>query len=265
MTPKHLQAEAEFADRHYGPWANHLTLNEALLRCYAHPRSMSDWRQRLGSYLGDLRGRSVLDLGCGQGEEAVYLATLGAHVTAIDISEVGVDIARRRAVHNGVADRVRAIVMRADPTSFADASFDFIHGIGIIHHVGVENSFAEIRRLLKPGGRAAFLEHMGNSAIIERLRRLLGGDFTEYERPVTWDELAARAVDFAEMQLHPYHLTCRLRRLRQTRLFRAVDHAALTVCPPLRCFASGVVILVRKSTSDAGVSHPIGQRACIGE
>jgi SAM-dependent methyltransferase len=244
--PDYLQVEASFADAHYAPWSNCLEMNLELFRRYAQPRFMWDWRQRLGSYLGDLRGLAVVDLGCGQGEEAVYLAKLGAHVTAIDIATTGIEIARRRASHNGVADRVNLVVGRVDPTPFPDRSFDVIHGIGIMHHVGVEPSVEEIRRLLKPGGRAVFFEHMGNCPAFERqLRRVLPGDYTQHERPVTWAELRLHADRFAEMRLHSYHVLCRLRPLRQTTSIRVLDHVALTLCPPLRFFASGVVIYLR--------------------
>ena len=243
--PQHLQDEAHFADEHYAKWADHLDMNPQLFRAYAEPRDMWDWRQRAGSYLGNLTGLRVLDYGCGQGEEAVYLAKMGAHVTAIDVSPVGVEITRKRAAHNGVAERVDARVMRCDPTEFPAQSFDVIHGFGIIHHVGVTASFDEVRRLLKPGGRGVFLEHMGNSALVDRIQKIKSGDYTEHERPVRWDELLAEAPKFASFHLHPYHLTSRVRKLRHTRLFRQLDHAALSAVPSLRHFASGVVIALR--------------------
>src|SRR5690606_33263595 len=108
------------------------------------------------------------DFGCGMGEEAVYFARLGAHVTAIDISEVGVEITRRRAAHNGLAGRIDARVMRADPTELPSASFDVVHGLGILHHLDdLEQALREVARLLKPDGMAIFLEPLGNSPMVE--------------------------------------------------------------------------------------------------
>ena len=107
----------------------------------------------------------VLDFGCGAGEESVYLAKLGARVTAIDVSPRGIALTRARAEANGVADLVDAWLMRCDPTAFSDASFDVVHGFGILHHIGLQNGLAEVHRLLRPGGRGVFWEHMGNSTL----------------------------------------------------------------------------------------------------
>jgi SAM-dependent methyltransferase len=83
-----------------------------------------------------------------------------ADVTAIDISALGVKLTKKRAEYNSVL--VNALVMRGDPTSFKNESFDAIHAFGILHHVGLENGLNEVSRLLRPGGRALFFEHMGN-------------------------------------------------------------------------------------------------------
>jgi SAM-dependent methyltransferase len=55
--------------------------------------------------MGDLRGKRVLDIGCGEGEDALLLAALGARVTAIDVSHAQStsDDCRRRAISDGIA------------------------------------------------------------------------------------------------------------------------------------------------------------------
>jgi cyclopropane fatty-acyl-phospholipid synthase-like methyltransferase len=67
------------------------------------------------------------------GEESVYFAKLGARVTGIDISDVGIASLKRRAAFHHLD--ITALEMRCDPTDFPDASFDRIHGLGILHHV----------------------------------------------------------------------------------------------------------------------------------
>src|ERR1700681_2946603 len=47
--------------------------------------------------LGDLRGKAVLDVGCGDGSNSVLLAKLGALVTGIDLSPKSIELARRKA------------------------------------------------------------------------------------------------------------------------------------------------------------------------
>jgi SAM-dependent methyltransferase len=247
ITREQIHQEAAFADCHYQRYANDLKMNPRMFAKYSHPKELWDWRQYGATLIGPLKGARLLDLGCGMGEESVYFAKLGASVTAVDISPVGIDLTKARAVHNGVGDKVQAFVMRADKTDFADGSFDFIHGFGILHHIGLDQGFKEVSRLLRPGGRGLFFEHMGNSQYIEQLRGRK--DYTEYEKPLKWKDLVAHTGRFTRLDLKAFHVFTRLRSL-SPRLgsdnFRRLDSWLLRFCPPLRHFASGVVIYLEK-------------------
>src|SRR3954469_21023966 len=59
--------------------------------------------------MGDLRGKRVLDVGCGEGADALLLAALGARVTAIDVSPKAIELARNRARASGVEEDVEFI------------------------------------------------------------------------------------------------------------------------------------------------------------
>jgi len=247
ITDHQLRQEAAFADTHYVAYADQLAVNPAMLKKYTHPEQMWDWRQFGMKLLGKVEGQSLLDLGCGMGEESIYFALLGARVTAIDISEKGIEIARNRAAHNGVADRVEARQMRADQTDFPDGSFDVIHGFGILHHIGLERGLKEAKRLLKPGGKALFFEHMGNSALIERMRQ--SSDYTDYEQPLRWNDIIAFRRDFSRYEVQPFHILTRLRSLLpilNRKFLRRIDSCALKLCPPLKHYASGVIIYLEK-------------------
>jgi 2-polyprenyl-3-methyl-5-hydroxy-6-metoxy-1,4-benzoquinol methylase len=243
-----LADEARFADQAYARYAHELHLNQTFFKKYAEPQDDWDWRQYGAKLLGLVKGCRVLDFGCGQGEEAVYLAKMGAQVTAIDISPVGIELTKERARLNGVGDRVSAILMRCDPTEFASESFDVVHGFGILHHIGLQTGMREIKRLLKPRGRGLFFEHMGNSKMIERLRPK-EKDYTKGERPITWKEVQKIGPEFSRMVVKPFHLASRLRKrinvLNQP-LVKRVDHAVLSALPFLRHFASGLVIYLEK-------------------
>ena len=99
-----LADEARFADQAYARYAHNLLLNENFLKKYAEPQHDWDWRQYGAKLLGSVKDCRVLDYGCGQGEEATYLAKMGAQVTAIDISPVGIELTKERAKLNGVGD-----------------------------------------------------------------------------------------------------------------------------------------------------------------
>jgi len=251
-----LREEADFANDDYRPFADRLDVDVGMFRRYRLPQNLADWRQMSALLLGDLAGKHVLDFGCGLGEEAIYLAKLGAKVTAIDISEVGIDSLRRRAAYNDVD--VRALQMRGDPTAFANNTFDAVHGLGILHHVGIDAGLAEIHRVLKPGGIAVFLEPMGNSPVIESVKTWLMknarflGEFdhvTDHEHNLTWQEVDTATSRFSEALVYPYHLLYRLKRLVPNSLLptvRRIDASALMLVPSLRHFCGGIAIRVRK-------------------
>jgi SAM-dependent methyltransferase len=243
-----LGEEAAYADAFYRRNQSDFTLNVAFFRKYVAPVQEWDWRQWGIRRLGSLVGVSVLDFGCGAGEEAVYLAKLGARVTAIDISPKGIELTRARAKANGVADAVDARIMRCDRTDFPDGSFDVVHGFGILHHIGLQTGLREVHRVLRSTGCAVFWEHMGNSALIERLRPREGRG-TSGERPLRWSEIGSIAPLFQSVEARAFHLASRLRlhfAWAGNPLVRRFDHAMLSILPALRYVASGVVIVVRK-------------------
>jgi malonyl-CoA O-methyltransferase len=101
--------------------------------------------------VGDVRGLTVLDLGCGTGRHALWLAAAGAAVTGVDFSEGMLAEARRKPG----AEAIRFIVHDLHlPLPFA-AEFDLVvSGLVLEHLRELDGFFAEARRVLRPGGRA---------------------------------------------------------------------------------------------------------------
>ncbi len=103
----------------------------------------------------DLRGRHVLDIGCGSGGIAMELVEkYGAgRVTGIDIEDGVLARAASRVEARGLLDRI--ILQRVDPgpLPFDDASFDIVFSKdSMIHIPDKEALFAEVHRILAPGG-----------------------------------------------------------------------------------------------------------------
>jgi len=111
--------------------------------------------------LGHLKpGMRVLDIGCGPGTITVGLAEAVApgEVTGIDIEPSQVEMGRVRAAELGLENcRFEAASVYALP--FPDASFDVVFGHTILmQFADLTPVLAEVRRVLKPGGLAAFRE-----------------------------------------------------------------------------------------------------------
>jgi malonyl-CoA O-methyltransferase len=102
--------------------------------------------------LGEVRGLAALDLGCGTGRHALWLAAAGARVTAVDFSEGMLAEARRKPGASQVSFLVHDL-HRALP--FEAASFErVVSGLVLEHLHDLHLVFGEARRVLRPGGRA---------------------------------------------------------------------------------------------------------------
>jgi SAM-dependent methyltransferase len=139
--------------------------------------------KRIGQVFGSLNSLRVLDLGCGCGEAAVYFAKQGAVVSACDISPKFIDVTQQLAAHHQVG--VTAVVCPSEALPFADDSFDVVFANGVLHHVDIPPSMAEIRRVLKPGGRGFFIEPLPYNPIINVYRWIAREVRTPDERPLS--------------------------------------------------------------------------------
>src|SRR5262249_4689842 len=93
--------------------------------------------------LGDVRGLTVLDLGCGTGRHALRMAAAGAVVHALDFSSAMLERARQKA---GAADISFHFHDLVAPLPFAAESFDrVVCGLVVDHIADLENLFREIR------------------------------------------------------------------------------------------------------------------------
>jgi phosphoethanolamine N-methyltransferase len=103
----------------------------------------------------DLRGREVLDIGCGiGGADVVLVRDHGAgHVLGIDVERPALDRAAARATAAGLTDRLSFQLVAPGPLPFAEASFDVVFSKDSIIHVADKAAlFGEALRVLRPGG-----------------------------------------------------------------------------------------------------------------
>jgi ubiquinone/menaquinone biosynthesis C-methylase UbiE len=186
--------------------------------------------------------KDVLEYGCGRGSAAFDLAAAGARVTGIDISDVAIDLATRRGAERGLADVLRFRVMDAERLAFEDASFDLVCGSGILHHLDIDRAYAEIARVLRPGGRGVFVEALGHNPLINLYRRRTPQLRTVDEHPLRIGELELARHYFSDASFEYFHLTSLAALpLRRQRVFptvvetlERVDQALFRRIPYLR-------------------------------
>jgi 2-polyprenyl-3-methyl-5-hydroxy-6-metoxy-1,4-benzoquinol methylase len=100
-------------------------------------------------------GKRVLEIGCGIGTDTISFARHGAHVTAADISEESLAIARRRASVFGLEERVSFYHADAESLSgFVPVEpYDLVYAFGVIHHTPhPERVLAQLRKYVRPAG-----------------------------------------------------------------------------------------------------------------
>jgi len=165
------------------------------------------WIRPALASLGDLRGKRVLEFGCGHGMAAVVLAKRGARVTAFDLSGGYLDEARGRARANRVT--IDFLKANGEFLPFADGTFDCIWGNAVLHHLDLAKAGREIRRVLKPEGRAVFCEPWGGNAFLNWARHHLpypGKKRTPEETPLTREDLAKLRVHFPHLRFTGHQL-----------------------------------------------------------
>ncbi len=103
----------------------------------------------------DLKGKSILDIGCGAGGIDIALAaTHGAgYVCGIDVEDPVLDHARRLIAEAGLSDRIGCLKVAPGPLPFPPGTFDVVFSKDSIVHISDKHALmAEVFRVLKPGG-----------------------------------------------------------------------------------------------------------------
>ncbi len=172
-----LCREKEF----HNTWARSLDIDKLLVKENFEASTAIENRYAL-SQLGDIKGKKLLDLGCGAGETSVYFALQGAEVTGTDIADDFLNVAQKLAAKHKTT--IQTIVTPAESLPFEDKSFDCVFGNGILHHVDVLAAGREIERVLKPGGIAVFIEPLPYNPFIQIYRLLAKDVRTKEEKPL---------------------------------------------------------------------------------
>jgi S-adenosylmethionine-dependent methyltransferase len=165
--------------------------------------------EALGAAGGGLR---VLDVGGGDGRDAVALARAGHHVTVLDPAPSWLAEARRRAESAGVGERLVTVEGSIDDLGPVGGGFDLVLCHFVVHYRPAETGAADVRRLagaVRPGGRVSVmapnpaarvigrLVREGPEAALEQLARddMESATFATTARAVPPDEVEALLVD----------------------------------------------------------------------
>lgn len=190
--------------------------------------------------LEPLSGVTVLDVGCGSGVLAAWLARAGAYVTGIDVSPAQIE--RAVELHEALGLRSRFVAAPLSVAAVGGEKFDRLAGRYVLHHLDPPRIATDLAAFLRPEGKAAFVETVGTNPILRAARALLTGRYgiprygTTDERPLTPSDLHALEAAFGSLRLEVAEMQflrifdrqiLHYRRPRASRLLSAVDDVLL--------------------------------------
>lgn len=182
-------------------------------------------------------GMLILDYGCGRGVHSVAAARYGARVVGVDLSPSSLTIARERADRAGMRARVDLAVADGATLPFAASTFDHALAVDVLSYIPPRTAFAELARVLRPGGTLVLLDTLGHNPLLNVNRR-----FRAWRNERTPDEvryvprigdLAVGREHFAEVEtayfdlVTPVMAALRITSPTATRWAMALDRALL--------------------------------------
>ncbi|HEY2012943.1 MAG TPA: class I SAM-dependent methyltransferase [Bryobacteraceae bacterium] len=232
----------------------------------AHPFYERRWLYRASMRVLEaepLRGKKVLDYGCGPADFGIWMATEGAAVTLLDLSPMAIEVGLKRAA----ASRVEVRGIAADGSRLAmlnDGEFDLVFACAALHHtMKYPGAVEELARIVKRGGRLVLCETWGGNPLLNLTRRVrasLAGEAEEQGEDIILTHAVLRALNpyFAGIRVDTHNLLAMAKRLcrgrfekawarRLVRSLELFDRGLLRVAPPLANWCGEAVITARRS------------------
>lgn len=149
--------------------------------------------------LGDLQGKTLLDIGCGLGEASVYFALKGADVTSLDISQGMLDATQKLAHSNNVHVRThKAAAERLE--LLPEQYFDIIYAGNLLHHVDIQQTLRLVSPHLAPEGVFVSWDPVAYNPIINLYRMIATDVRTADEHPLRASDIRLIESEFQDVK-----------------------------------------------------------------
>ncbi len=217
-------------------------------------------------WMGEIEGKTVLDFGGGEGEVSTQMARLGAYVSTMDISPELLEVTRKRAVLDGVADRIELLEGDIRETPLPANRFDCVFCSAVLHHVDLRAVVPLLWDTLKPGGIVVLAEPIVFSPTLQKIRDWIPvrKEASPFDKPLTRNELEFMKRQFEDHRVAFFNLFGRLERVIPSKkkgerghafskaalvFLACLDRFLLTLFPFLSRFCGTLVFAGRKPTA----------------
>lgn len=156
--------------------------------------------------MGTLEDKRILELGTGTGGTATLLAKRGASVVGIDLLPFRLAEAQARAAEHNVAEAVNFALMDAMHLAFPDNTFDFIISKSVLVFTDHRQTAKECYRVLKPGGKAIFMENMRHHPGVWLYRKM----FLKYAGKLRYfsvGDIETVGTEFEKLEHREFHIS----------------------------------------------------------
>ncbi len=188
---KNYKETKRFYEAH--PYPSQRVESTGDLKAKKHEEIMERILFCLGTDKNGIRGKTVLDAGCGTGEKSLYLAMQGAKPTGFDISSSSIEIARANAKKLGLdanfmVESFEEFNIEGKQKHYMKSygNFDFVICIGSLHHsANPRGNFMRMARMVKPGGAICIgLYHKYGRMKVKIKRALFWHGESDYEKVI---------------------------------------------------------------------------------
>ncbi len=179
-------------------WANSIDIDNVMVDEFFEACTSPE-NKKILKKLNDIKGKKILELGCGAGEASVYFAKKGADVTATDISAGMLQVVQKVANKHKV--KVKTKKVSSQKLDFEDETFDIIYAANILHHVDIEKTLMEVRRVLKKDGVFVSWDPLAHNPAIYIYRRIATEVRTEDEHPIEMHDLNIFRKYFSSVEI----------------------------------------------------------------